>query len=107
MKRTSFFLHGRLVAEGTTGKHFVHASHEYPKGQFFFCPTCCTIWASRYVEGEKGYVLHRDCEKHPSTVLENLKGSLWLSYDDAWNRNLPTELLAREFLLLTEFLNNE
>lgn len=107
MKRASFFLHDRFVAEGTVARQFVHASLSYPKGQFFFCPTCCTIWASRHVEGEKGYTLHRDCEKHPSTTLSNLKGSLWLPDDDNWNRNLPSELLAREFLLLTEFLRND
>ena len=105
MKQATYLLQGRIVAQKDLKGFFLHAQPTYPFGKFFFCPKCAEIWAGMKVESRDSFIEHRNCEKHQAIHWSNMAGSLWLSWDDVWNSNLPLELLKREFLLQYEVFN--
>lgn len=98
----SFFLRGSLVAQQPAKPEIIHAQLSQPFGKAFFCPHCSEIWAIAVVENRDTFCEHIPCELHPPTPSFPLQGSLWLSWNENWNKNLPQPLLEREFLLLTK-----
>lgn len=107
MKHAVFLFRGRIVAQKDLKGFFLHSQPTNPWGKFFFCPKCSEIWAGMKVESRDSFIEHRNCEKHQTIHWTNMAGSLWLSWDNVWNSNLPLELLKREFLLQYEVLCND
>lgn len=109
-----FFLRGRLVCTDQIGRIRVRETLTPPHGEAFFCPLCSEVWGLAIVEGQPTAVHTSICDRHSHSASDygdwnfghlspwEVPGSFWLTYDAQWSDNLPLEILAREFLLLTK-----
>lgn len=92
-----FTLHG--IDHGISSIHALSANHYATRtGYAFFCPACATVWATGRIPGESTFPLSIPCGCHPSPEALAAPGSLWLSWDRAWNAALPFSILESEFL---------
>ena len=78
----------------------VHSTMEIPFGKAFFCPVCAEVWALAPIDGKETYPETILCEKHEFSPSRSIPGGLFLAWDTTWNKDLPLELLAREYLIL-------
>ena len=114
-----FFIRGQYICSAPAEPHRVHSELCQPYGRAFFCPLCSEVWALAPVEGQPTHCHHAFCDKHhpedPVIGTWNfghiyswdVPGSLWISYENQWNLDLPKEILEREFMLLMGQHNSE
>lgn len=74
-----------------------------PSGYSFVCPHCGSLWASCRVDGQKYIPLSRMCPKHTTLYPTDVAGSVWQSWDKAFNESLSMPFLIREINLLLSF----
>jgi len=84
-----------------------HAIAHPPNSYAFCCTHCGEVWARRTVVDDSGaiqpwFFWTVPCEACPGGLL--VPGSILLWRDEEYFRNLPNELLVREFLLHTKDL---
>jgi len=94
-----YFFRGKHIASVNPSAIFVHGRKQIPPGRAFFCPICAEIWLLAPVDREETFVDHVLCDRHPPTASRRA-GSMFLSWDAEWNKDLPSELLKMEFLTL-------
>jgi hypothetical protein len=66
--------------------------HYYPANWNVFCPVCGHLWARRFLVDD----VPRPWQYHAWPCLACGHGSLWDSYNKAWNVTLPPDLVLRE-----------
>jgi hypothetical protein len=100
MATRHFFIRDQYL--GQAPAHLAHVFNEVhiSTGKAFFCPICSETWALAPVEGQETFVEHLPCEKHEPTASRPTPGCLYLPWDEDWNKSLPKEILARDFLLM-------
>ena len=94
-----YFIRGKYIASAKPTWYRVHGILTFPWGTAFFCPICSEIWAIATIENRETYVTSRLCDKHVASPSRGLPGSLWIHWEPEWNKDLPTELLTREYLI--------
>jgi hypothetical protein len=94
-----YFLRGVFVGSCKPTLQTVCGQRQIPNGRAFFCPVCSEVWLLAPVDSQETFVDHVLCAKHSSTPSRKA-GHFYLSWDEEWNKDLPTELLELEFLLL-------
>lgn len=92
---------GEQFAPEPCAQELAHAEWHRPFSIAFFCPFCGDIWARRIVvDGHTEWALWtKPCSRHPHSISRGLSGSVWCAYETEYCKNLPVEILRREFLL--------
>lgn len=95
-----FFLRGaHITSQQANAIHHIGGYYK-PDGLAFFCKHCSELWFISPVDGRKSMVYTQDCDKHEADWSLDLPGSIWLSWDNFWNQEIPRFLLIRELKLL-------
>lgn len=110
-----FFIEGHYLGAVTLGLERIRNGNALvpPKGNFFFCPHCCRMWAECPVEGQSGMVWSMACKNHkpgeatggwghdhygmmqvPRTMPI---GSIWLDWDPPFTASFPPRVMEWEF----------
>ena len=74
-----------------------------PRSYAFGCPVCGEVWARRLISPSTPWFFWSICCKSCSASNPNslsIPGSIWLSWDEEYIRNLPLPVLKAEFLNL-------
>lgn len=101
MKRY-WFVRGKLLATSVARPRYYAEQRAAPLGFAFFCPTCCELWATCPVEGQKSQVWCIPCEEHAHDGCA-VPGSLYLSWEPEYMKEMPDAVWQREFALHMRF----
>lgn len=92
-------IRGQYIASWTRKAVIYGSVTQPPFGYAFFCPNCCDIWAKAPVTGARTRVLTEPCDSHPHRVSYDPSGSVYVSWDDDYCRDLPKKVLDIELKL--------
>lgn len=103
-----FIVEGRYLGQAPRSRVMVHGEPQYPRPYAFFCPCCGDVWARCPIDGapEDWMVWSLACRKHRVGQL-GVPGSLMLTWDAAFNKGFPQEVIEWEFERHLEFIEKE
>lgn len=97
-----WFIHGKLLATSVARPRFYAEQRGNPMGFAFFCPTCCELWATCPVDGQKSQVWAIPCEQHQHDGCP-VPGSLYLSWEPEFMQEMPAAVWQRELAVHLRF----
>ena len=98
MDFATFIIEGHCYGTAPAPIKTVHGTLALQESVVYVCPVCGDAWARVVVPGQRFWATHIPCRKHHIYINE-VPGSLWLSWDPDYNNSFPLEVMKREFEL--------